>query len=220
MDYSQIIVRVSYEDKNYEIIIAAQDSLEQLRHQIKSVLETNNIFSNVNENSFRMRVGFPPVIIDSQTPGEKTLKELKIGNNDQIRLEHVDENVDKASIPSNAGNSKDSNDLIDYTKYSIKRKVIPADNSCLFNSVNYALNQNINEPFIMRSLIAAEIQSNLDLYNEAILDKNPNEYCEWIMDSSTWGGGIEISILSKSFQVAVAVVDILNCTIECFGEVK
>ena len=71
----------------------------------------------------------------------------------------------------------------------------------------------------MRELISVEIKSNPELYNSAILEKDPLEYCEWIMRDDTWGGGIELSILSKSFQLRIAVVDIKNVTIEYFGEV-
>jgi len=68
-------------------------------------------------------------------------------------------------------------------------------------------------------LISVEIKSNPELYNSAILEKNPFAYCDWIMRDDTWGGGIELSILSKCFQLRIAVVDIKNLAIEYFGEV-
>ena len=57
-----------------------------------------------------------------------------------------------------------------------------------------------------------------DEYNEAILDKKPEDYCEWILCGDSWGGGIELSILSKYFQKTIGVVDIKNITIEYFGD--
>ena len=59
--------------------------------------------------------------------------------------------------------------------------------------------------------------SNPEEYNSAILGKNPEDYCKWISNKETWGGGIEISILSKFFQVQIAVADIQFITIEYFG---
>jgi ubiquitin thioesterase OTU1 len=38
-----------------------------------------------------------------------------------------------------------------------------------------------------------------DEYNEAILDNRPEDYSEWIVYGDSWGGGIELSILSKYF---------------------
>jgi len=58
------------------------------------------------------------------------------------------------------------------------------------------MNNNINEPSIMKELISIEIKSNAELYNSAILEKILYDYC-WIMRDDTWGGGIELSILLK-----------------------
>lgn len=171
--------------------------------------------------------------IEGKEHDTKKLNEMKISNNELIRVEVSeslgnenlisslqDNNPMNNFIKSSENNSEANNDPIDYSKYSVKRKIIPADNSCLFNAVNYALNQNLNEPEIMRSLIAAEIQSNMDFYNSAILDgKDPYDYCDWIMKDTTWGGGIEISILSKCFQITIGVVDAVHNTIEFLGEV-
>ena len=54
-------------------------------------------------------------------------------------------------------------------------------------------------------------------YNSGILGKDPDKYCKWIMDKETWGGGIELSILSKFFQIQIGVADIQHITIEYFG---
>ena len=72
-------------------------------------------------------------------------------------------------------------------------------------------------PFMV-IIISSEIMSNPNDYNAAILDKDPDEYCEWILKGDSWGGGIELSILSKFFQMQIGVVDIQNITIEYFGD--
>ena len=59
--------------------------------------------------------------------------------------------------------------------------------------------------------------SNPEDYNAAILGKIPEEYCKWISNKETWGGGIELSILSKFFHVQIGVADIQFLTFEYFG---
>ncbi len=137
-----------------------------------------------------------------------TLEELGIFDKEYILIELNQEE---------SNNNEQNQNVIDYSKYSIKKKVIPADNSCLFNAINFAINQNAENPEVIRDIITAEIRSNPEDYNAAILGKDPEEYCKWISNKETWGGGIELSILSKFFHVQIGVADIQFITIEYFG---
>jgi len=239
----QISLRIIFADKKFDIgEIKSTENIFLLKTIIKnSLLSSKEKFEpdfekslkNLSEDRIKLKVGFPPVTIEGKEHDSKKLNDMKISNNELIRVELSEslgnENVNHAvqdnksmntSIKLKENNSEGNNDPIDYSKYSVRRKIIPADNSCLFNAVNYALNQNLSEPEIMRSLIAAEIQSNMDFYNSAILDgKDPYDYCDWIMRDTTWGGGIEISILCKCFQISIGVVDAVHNTIEFLGEV-
>lgn len=78
----------------------------------------------------------------------------------------------------------------------------------------------MGDPMIMRELIAARIMSDTNLFNEAILDKKPEDYCSWIMDKNSWGGGIELSIIPSILSVKIGVVSIRDTKIDYFGEVK
>ena len=155
-----------------------------------------------------MPYGFPPKKIDNTLNDTKTLPELSIGNNECLRIDLIDKDLIRAK----------NDEIIDYSKYSVKKKTIPADNSCLFNSINFAINQSITEPEIIRGIISSEILNNPIDYNEAILERPVDDYCDWILRGDSWGGGIEISILSKYFSVIIAVVDIQNITFEYFGD--
>jgi hypothetical protein len=66
--------------------------------------------------------------------------------------------------------------------WTIDRHVVPADNSCLFRSISYAIFQETDSlPVeIMRELACAEILENTDKYNEAILGKSVNDYVTWL----------------------------------------
>lgn len=47
----------------------------------------------------------------------------------------------------------------------------------------------------MRQIIAMEVASDLETYNEAMLGKPNAEYCAWIQQPSSWGGAIEVSCI-------------------------
>lgn len=70
----------------------------------------------------------------------------------------------------------------------------------------------------MREIIANKVSADPDQYCEAVLAKPNKEYCEWILKPSSWGGGIELSILSQFYGIEIAVVDSRNGIINRFGE--
>ena len=63
-----------------------------------------------------------------------------------------------------------------------------------------------------------KVSSDSITFNEAILGKKNSEYCKWIKDSTSWGGSIEIMILSKYYKCEICVVDIRTGRIDRFGE--
>lgn len=99
------------------------------------------------------------------------------------------------------------------------RRVMPADNSCLFHSIGYALGkeQEENGP-IMRQLIKDTILANPGKYSEVFLGRPVYEYCAWIIDDKSWGGEIELSILSTYYKVEMVVFDVTSMSRLCYGE--
>lgn len=59
-----------------------------------------------------------------------------------------------------------------------------------------------------------------ETYNEAMLGRPNAEYCEWIRKPASWGGAIEVSILTNYYGIEIDVVDITNALINRFGEDK
>ncbi|XP_009077965.1 PREDICTED: ubiquitin thioesterase OTU1, partial [Acanthisitta chloris] len=103
----------------------------------------------------------------------------------------------------------------------LARRVVPADNSCLFTSVSYVVEGGVYDPGCapeMRNLIAHIVASDPESYCEAVLGKTNREYCDWIRREETWGGAIEVSILSKFYQCEICVVDTQTVRIDRFGE--
>ena len=101
------------------------------------------------------------------------------------------------------------------------RHVVPSDNSCLFTSVFFVMENgtvNLDAQKALRQLIAQTVMSDKQTFNEAILGKKNKEYCDWIKNTQNWGGAIEIVILSKYYKIEICVVDVQSGRIDRFGE--
>lgn len=102
------------------------------------------------------------------------------------------------------------------------KHIVPADNSCLFSSIFFVLNGRVDETGtivpLMRQIIAETISRETEQFSEAMLGKPNGEYCKWIQNDKSWGGAIEVSILSNYYGMEIAVVDTINGIINRFGE--
>ena len=208
-----IEVRCYYENIFFNINISMNDTFSNLKDKIISNLSTHGI--HAKESNLKIIYGFPTKTINNKEYDSLTLSDLSIFDKESLRIQ-LNDSLKPEEKEKDKQNEKNNN-IIDYSKYSIKKKDIAADNSCLFNAVNFAINQNENSPEVIRGIISSEIMANPNEYNSAVLDKEPSDYCKWILNKETWGGGIELSILSKFFQIQIAVVDIQHITIEYFG---
>lgn len=100
-------------------------------------------------------------------------------------------------------------------------RVMPDDNSCMFRALGSAvLTDSLDSMTELRSLVAQGIQRDPELYNEAVLQRSPDEYCQWISYSDSWGGGIELSILSQEFDIEVASINVQDGRVDRFNEGK
>lgn len=77
------------------------------------------------------------------------------------------------------------------------RRVIDADNSCLFNAISYLMEKDRKQGAKLRKIIADVVRNRTDVYSEAVLGKTPKEYSDWILDPKHWGGEVEMFILSQ-----------------------
>jgi len=103
----------------------------------------------------------------------------------------------------------------------LQRKVVPADNSCLFTSINYCMSGAVvgrEHSAFMREVIASVVSSDPGKYCEAYLGRTNADYTRWIQTKEAWGGAIEVQILSEYFQVQIVVVDTLSGSTTVFGE--
>ena len=107
----------------------------------------------------------------------------------------------------------------------VVRRVIDADNSCLFNSIGYALSNNTNTTArrnknnaqYLRQMVATVVLQDPNTFHEAFLSRPPKEYADWIQKPDSWGGQIELSILSQLFRTEIAALDIIRNRHDVYG---
>lgn len=190
----------------------------------KGVVRIDNLTSNstmedlkksiidlTGSSEFKVLMGYPPKQIKNLNESS-TLVQNSIKDGELFTLE---ESKSEITLPSQGSSKK----IIDSAV--LLRKVVPADNSCLFTSVNYVMENgvlNLECQKSMRELIAKTVKNDAVSFNEGILGKSNSEYCDWIRNSKSWGGSIEIMILSKYYKCEICVVDIRTGRIDRFGE--
>ncbi|CAI9088404.1 OLC1v1022714C1 [Oldenlandia corymbosa var. corymbosa] len=100
----------------------------------------------------------------------------------------------------------------------VVRRVIPSDNSCLFNAVGYVMDHDKHKASELRQVIAAAVASDKEKYSEAFLGKPNGEYCEWILNPEKWGGAIELAILAEYYGREIAAYDIQTTRCDVYGQ--
>ena len=70
----------------------------------------------------------------------------------------------------------------------------------------------------LREIIASFVMSDPDKYNKVVLGKNTDKYVEYIMKADTWGGSIELSVLSTYYELQINAIDVVTLNIHKFGE--
>lgn len=104
----------------------------------------------------------------------------------------------------------------------LSRYAVPADNSCLFTSVYFVLHSgkfDLSSNKYLRNLVASKIESDQLTYSEAMLGRSNADYCQWIRRDDSWGGGIELAILTQEYQIEICVLNTESGgRIDYFGE--
>lgn len=94
------------------------------------------------------------------------------------------------------------------------RRDVPADNSCLFRAVALLKYGTRDDEVCrqLRSKVAETIRGNPAEWSPLLpCGKSVHEYTEWIVDEKSWGGWIELVILSKLLEVNFVAIDIKTC---------
>ena len=91
-------------------------------------------------------------------------------------------------------------------------RVMPDDNSCMFTAVGGALG--IEDPSrALRQQVVEYIRSHPDEYSKVVLGDDPTKYTSRMLELDTWGGAIELGILSKLYDIEISSIDVKVCQI-------
>ncbi|KAI5474386.1 ubiquitin thioesterase OTU1 [Pseudohyphozyma bogoriensis] len=126
-----------------------------------------------------------------------------------------------ASTPSAIASQKGSGE-VEYVELNggfLVQRVIPDDNSCMFHAVGLVLEQGRqNVVSYLRQVVAQAIRNDPETYSDAVLGQPQQAYINTITSANSWGGAIELSILSQHFKVEICSVDVQTGRIDRFGE--
>lgn len=192
-----------------------QDQLVRLKSKLVEL-------TGIPSEALHVLCGFPPRPIN-MNDDSASLEKSGINSGDTLIVEEKPQPpvVYNGTRKEDVGRSHvlEENDF-DSTPGVLVKKVVPADNSCLFTSVGYVLSGKIDPSCAsyMREIIANAVASDPDEYSEAFLGRPNPEYCKWILKPESWGGAIELSILSKFYGLEIAVIDSINAILNRFGE--
>eukprot|EP01095_Lingulamoeba_sp_RSL-Kostka_P012483 TRINITY_DN4974_c0_g1_i1.p1 TRINITY_DN4974_c0_g1~~TRINITY_DN4974_c0_g1_i1.p1 ORF type:complete len:339 (+),score=98.98 TRINITY_DN4974_c0_g1_i1:74-1090(+) len=152
------------------------------------------------------------VTLVEKTKEEEVVLVENNNENEENKNNNNDANILNILIPKLTINEFSNDDIqtpmITGSEGIICRRVVNADNSCLFNAIGYTLfNHSRDLSKELRIVIAHYILNHPVDYSDLILNQSRESYIKWILTDSAWGGGIELSIFSKYFKTEIVVAD-------------
>ena len=145
--------------------------------ELKAELSTQ---ANLDCSLIKILKGFPPKYLDTSIE-TSTLASHTITNGELLTIE---ENKDESRTTVKTSPSNNSSSFKEINEGVLLRKVVPANNSCLFTSIHFVMNNgdyDLECQESMRQFIAQTVRSDTINFNEAILGKNNSDYCKWIL---------------------------------------
>eukprot|EP00667_Euglena_gracilis_P015137 EG_transcript_15730 len=170
-------------------------------------------------------LGFPPAAVPAEDR-RAPLQRLGFRSGETVRVEETAEPAGEAAAAGGPAVAPLTAvpDVLDATLFreggAVVKRAIQADNSCLFNTVQYVCEGNHARDGAahLRRLVAEVVAGRPEEYCDAVLGKPNAEYCAWILKPESWGGAIELAILSERFQTEIRCLDVQTGRMHAFGE--
>lgn len=213
-----LTLKLKTKDGHHVVKTEENDTLGLLKTKITELTQ-------IPTGSLNILIGYPPKLIECQD--ENSLETAGIKNGDILIVEERQVSAEEKLAMENAARSMEDERLAQQLAHTanegsgiLLKQVVPADNSCLFTSIGFLMNGRVDTDVgsYMRQIISQNVNDDKETYNEGILGRPNDEYCAWVMKEDSWGGGIEVSILSKFYGIEFDVVDITSAVISRFGE--
>jgi len=219
------------------------DSADTIENLILNSFQTLGLPTE-DSQSLKILSGFPPKPLDL-SDRKQSIGSLGVRSGDTL-IYQIEKAAQNLGASTNGTSSNESSDIRKTESSTVKhssteespiskrqkpeadtgglqRQVVPADNSCLFTSINFCMcGEVVNSEHtgFMRELISVAVREDQNKYSEAFLGRPNEKYCNWIMTKDAWGGAIELQILSEYFQVEIVVVDTKSGCLTRFGETE
>ncbi|GAA5957687.1 hypothetical protein JCM3765_001481 [Sporobolomyces pararoseus] len=201
--------------------------------------------TSIPSNQQDLRTGFPPKPVDTSVSQDTLLNEVGIRSGDSIIVaQSASTNSTTSSfstpaprpatapnpfvssaqskpqtVPEVARTPSNAPQFVETDGGFLVLRVVPDDNSCLFTAVSLVFNPASSpDPSALRKIVADSIRSNPFTYSEVLLGRPPKDYIETILSPKSWGGAIELSILSTHYQSEIWSIDVQTGRIDKFGE--
>ena len=205
--------------------ISVDSTMGQLQSAIIKALELVNVLPSCIQIKF---ICPPPKVISEVPPSSKlSCLNLTSGNLIVSVLEKPPAIAQPANPKEEVNDQKEDileeeeNGAPNELNGTMTLKEIASDNSCLFNAVLFCAEEGVDDKqkgAELREVIASIVMSSPQQYNEAILGQSNGEYVQYILKPNTWGGAIELSILSTYYEVQINAIDVVTLQIHRFGE--
>ncbi|CCW70019.1 unnamed protein product [Phytomonas sp. Hart1] len=165
--------------------------------------------SGVDVNQIQVLFGFPPKPL--RVSEETLVKDLKLRDNDIIIVQEGEGVLHKG---------------VDGRKYvppvqeraHFTRRICPSDNSCLFHACAYILhNKSRSDGPLLRQKCVDFVINHPEIFNKEVLGEDPYAYAGWLSRPESWGGGIELEILSRMYETEIFALDLESSTVQKFG---
>ncbi|KAL9657497.1 hypothetical protein ABK040_016763 [Willaertia magna] len=207
--------RITHSEGNALVLDAPNiTSTSTLSDLIQTITNNDNIPLSLKTNPLLLKIGFPPTSIDLYEKSNCTLQQLKIQNGEKIIIDIDTGKKDTVIKGETIGKYVPPSKNIGYF---VRRKV-PSDNSCLFHSLSYVLeNKNLNKSSQLREFCANYVAENPKKFTTSFLGMKNIEYANWILHKDTWGGAIEVSILSEYYKTKIIAFDTTTCREDVYG---
>jgi len=162
---------------------------------------------SIQPGAQRLSAGYPPQEVSKpETDPINTI----FKNGDSIVLEEI---KDPSAAPPAS-----SDFIVSDKPGRVVKRAMADDNSCLFHAVSYCLEKNSSNVATLRKIVADAVVADQLTYNEALLQKSPQAYATWIKQNNSWGGSVELQILSNHYKVQIMAYDVTRNRGNCFGE--
>eukprot|EP00796_Vickermania_ingenoplastis_P006710 gene6710-4807_t len=163
----------------------------------------------IDEDRIRVLQGFPPKPIEAED--STLLQDMKLRPNEMLTVQDGEPRVQIV-------NTGERYVQLSHDRAHFRRRNCPADNSCLFHSCAYILKNRsrIDGPTLRQECISW-ILTDPKRFQETT-GEDATKYCQWLAKPDSWGGYVELGILSELYKTEIVVLDIQSGSIIRCGE--